>query len=143
VGSVLHTSATRGRLYVCRQPTHIYLWYIIFASLPRYHCRIMGLFVALVSCVVPLFLHCGVTVARYSCVAPPPYDCTCNEVFMITDGGWNCFTLFVYYYGRRLELFYVICILLWTSVRIILRYLYIITDDLAQCSTSATQHHDT
>jgi hypothetical protein len=32
VGSVLHTSATHGRLYVCIQPTRIYLWYIIFAA---------------------------------------------------------------------------------------------------------------
>jgi hypothetical protein len=32
VGSVLHTSATHGRLYVCIQPTRIYLWYIIFTS---------------------------------------------------------------------------------------------------------------
>jgi hypothetical protein len=83
------------------------------------------------------------------------------------DVGYNCFTLFVYYFGRQLELFYVICILLQmselfyvfcillqmselfyvfcillqmselfyvicillrTSVRIVLRYLYIITD---------------
>jgi hypothetical protein len=36
--------------------------------------------------------------------------------------------VFVYYYGRQLELFYIICILLRTSVKIILRYLYIITD---------------
>jgi hypothetical protein len=48
---------------------------------------ICGTFVVLVSCIVPLFLHCGATVARCSCVAPPPYDCTCNEVFMITDVG--------------------------------------------------------
>jgi hypothetical protein len=34
VVSVLHTSTTRGRLYVCIQPTRIYLWYIIFASPP-------------------------------------------------------------------------------------------------------------
>jgi hypothetical protein len=32
VGSLLHTSATCGRLYVCIQSTHIYLHYIIFAS---------------------------------------------------------------------------------------------------------------
>jgi hypothetical protein len=32
VGSVLHTSTTCGRLYVCIQSTHIYLCYIIFAS---------------------------------------------------------------------------------------------------------------
>jgi hypothetical protein len=32
VGSVLHTSATCGRLYVCVQSTRIYLRYIIFAS---------------------------------------------------------------------------------------------------------------
>jgi hypothetical protein len=32
VGSVLHTSATCGRLYVCIQSTRIYLRYIIFAS---------------------------------------------------------------------------------------------------------------
>jgi hypothetical protein len=32
VGSVLHTSATCGRLYVCIQSTRIYLHYIIFAS---------------------------------------------------------------------------------------------------------------
>jgi hypothetical protein len=32
VGSVLHTSATCGRLYVCIQSTRIYLCYIIFAS---------------------------------------------------------------------------------------------------------------
>jgi hypothetical protein len=32
VGSVLHTSATCGRLYVCIQSTHIYLRYILFVS---------------------------------------------------------------------------------------------------------------
>jgi hypothetical protein len=32
VGSVLHTSATCGRLYVCIQYTRIYLRYILFAS---------------------------------------------------------------------------------------------------------------
>jgi hypothetical protein len=32
VGSVLHTSAKCGRLYVCIQSTRIYLRYIIFAS---------------------------------------------------------------------------------------------------------------
>jgi hypothetical protein len=32
VGSVLHTSAICGRLYVCIQSTHIYLRYIIFTS---------------------------------------------------------------------------------------------------------------
>jgi hypothetical protein len=122
------TPAPRMADYVCIQSTRIYLWYIIFASPPWYHCRITGLFVALVSCVIPLFLHCGATVARYSCVAPPLYDCTCNEVFMIMDVGWNCFMLFVYYYGRRLELFYIICMLLRTSIRIVLHYLYIITD---------------
>jgi hypothetical protein len=32
VESVLHTSATHGRLYVCIQSTCIYLCYIIYAS---------------------------------------------------------------------------------------------------------------
>jgi hypothetical protein len=32
VGAVLHTSAKRGRLYVCIQSTRIYSCYIIYAS---------------------------------------------------------------------------------------------------------------
>jgi hypothetical protein len=77
-----------GRLYVCMYTAYPYLYVVHYLhSPPMVSLQNHGPFLALVSCVFPLFLHCGATVAWYSCVAPPPYDCTCNEVFMITDVG--------------------------------------------------------
>jgi hypothetical protein len=62
VGSVLHTSATCGRLYVCIQPTCIYLWYIIFARHYNPH-------------LLPYFFYSGTRVVCCSVisVATPSY----------------------------------------------------------------------
>jgi hypothetical protein len=63
-------------------------------------------------------------------------------MYIITDVGENCFTLFVHY-GRRLELFYVNYIFLWTSVLIVLRYFYIIADWAVFYSRNPTSLHVT
>jgi hypothetical protein len=138
VGSVLHTSTKCGRLYVCIQSTHIYLRYIIFASHVTFsfESSILALFSSL-SMALPKkrvrTLHDrlkiiqevqkGITAESRAflwrqCRASFPFSST--VAVPLRDTRVLLLPLMTVHVMRYLWL--------WTSVRIVLCYLYIITD---------------